>query len=98
MVVHKRNMKLGQRKWKLIEDYDYLINYHPGKTNVVVDALSRKTIGFLPFMQTMQLPLMVDLKKLGVELSMHSSIALLASFRALPIFIDHCEAQLGDPN
>jgi hypothetical protein len=27
---------------ELIKDYDLVINYHPGKTNVVADALSRK--------------------------------------------------------
>ena len=29
---------------ELIKDYDCVIDYHPGKANVVVDALSRKTI------------------------------------------------------
>ena len=33
---------------ELIKDYDCVIDYHPGKANVVVDALSRKT------MQTLQ--------------------------------------------
>jgi len=27
---------------ELIKDYDYVIDYHLGKTNVVADALSRK--------------------------------------------------------
>ena len=27
-----------------MKDYDCTIDYHPGKTNVVADALSRKTI------------------------------------------------------
>jgi len=27
---------------KLIKDYDCVIGYHPGKANVVSDALSRK--------------------------------------------------------
>ena len=29
---------------ELIKDYDYVIDYHPVKTNVVADALSRKSI------------------------------------------------------
>jgi hypothetical protein len=34
---------LRQRRWlELIKDYDLGINYHPGKPNVVADALSRK--------------------------------------------------------
>ena len=29
---------------ELIKDYDYVINYHPGKANVVADALSIKSV------------------------------------------------------
>ena len=34
-----------QRRWmELIKDYDCVIDYHPGKANVVADALSRKSV------------------------------------------------------
>ncbi|GKC55677.1 reverse transcriptase domain-containing protein, partial [Tanacetum coccineum] len=39
----KKELNMRQRHWiKLFSDYDYEICYHPGKANVVADALSRK--------------------------------------------------------
>ena len=36
---------MRQRWWlELFKNYDYIIDYHPRKANVVADALSRKTI------------------------------------------------------
>jgi hypothetical protein len=38
------DLNLRQKRWlELIEDYDIGINYHPGKANVVADALSQKS-------------------------------------------------------
>jgi hypothetical protein len=37
-------LNMRQRRWlELIKDYELKIHYHPGKANVVVDALSRKS-------------------------------------------------------
>ena len=37
------DLNLRQRRWlELIKDYDLEVHYHPGKANVVADALSRK--------------------------------------------------------
>ena len=35
---------MRQRRWlELIKDYNLEVHYHPGKANVVADALSRKS-------------------------------------------------------
>ncbi|GJT06390.1 putative reverse transcriptase domain-containing protein [Tanacetum coccineum] len=42
-IFDQKELNMRQRRWiELFSDYDYEIRYHPGKTNVVVDALSRK--------------------------------------------------------
>ena len=39
---------MRQRRWMgFLEDYDFTLHYHPDKTNVVADALSRKSRGAL---------------------------------------------------
>jgi hypothetical protein len=39
----QKDLNLGQRRWlELIKEYDLEIHYHPGKANLVTDALSRK--------------------------------------------------------
>jgi hypothetical protein len=39
----QKDLNLRQRRWlELIKDYDLEIHYHPGKGNLVTDALSRK--------------------------------------------------------
>nr|GEU79943.1 reverse transcriptase domain-containing protein [Tanacetum cinerariifolium] len=39
----KKELNMRQRRWlEFLADYDYEIRYHPGKANVVADALSQK--------------------------------------------------------
>ena len=59
---------MRQRRWiELLKDYDCTIRYHPSKANVVVDALSRKSISFIAILVVKQWKLLeenFDLKAL----------------------------------
>ena len=68
---------------ELIKDYDCVIDYHPGKANVVADALSRKS------MQT--------LRVLNAHLSLSDDATLVAELIARPNILNRVlEAQKRD--
>ena len=44
----QQDLNMRQRRWmEYLEDYDFTLHYHPGKENVVADALIRKLRGVL---------------------------------------------------
>ena len=75
----QKELNLRQRQWiELFKDYDCIIDYYPGKANVVVDALSRRTIYVLSLKQCtwrfvfygallVQLRVMPDLKQMMTD-------------------------------
>ena len=82
----------------MIKDYDSTIEYHPGKANVIVDALSRRLESSLSHMRSSYLPFLMDLGTLGVILEVEDSGALLATFHVRPLLVDQIRAwQLQDP-
>ena len=59
---------MRQKRWlELIKDYDCEINYHPGKANVVADALSRKSIMKLAALGISQPQLIKEFTGIGLE-------------------------------
>ena len=64
----------------LIKDYDCTIDYHPGKANVVANALSRNFSNSIAHLRVTYMPLLIELRSLGVELEVENCRALIANF------------------
>uniref|UniRef100_A0A2N9EEP8 RNA-directed DNA polymerase n=1 Tax=Fagus sylvatica TaxID=28930 RepID=A0A2N9EEP8_FAGSY len=94
----QKELNMRQRRWlELIKDYDCSINYHPGKANVVADALSRKSSGFSAALLTTQKEIINDLERMGIEVVMGHSGAYLASLSVQPTLIERIKLlQSGD--
>ena len=49
----KKELNRDKTRWlELLKDYDMEVKYHPGKANVVVDALSRKSTNSIAYLLT----------------------------------------------
>ena len=84
----QRDLNMRQRRWMgFLEDYDVTLHYHPGKANVVVDALSRKSQGVLAsiaswewwmFETVGQFRLQYDVQAQGTLGSLMATLSLLS--------------------
>jgi len=67
----QKELNMRQRRWmEYLKDYDFELLYHPGKANVVADALSRKRM-HISAMMVKELELIEKLRdmNLGMQLS-----------------------------
>nr|GEU98349.1 retrotransposon protein, putative, Ty3-gypsy subclass [Tanacetum cinerariifolium] len=63
-ILNQKELDLRQRRWiELLSDYDYEIRYHPGKVNVVADALSQKECNKPLHVQDLMMTVHNDLPK-----------------------------------
>jgi len=73
------DLNMRQRRWlELIKDYDLKVHYHPGKANVVADALSRKSQCHCLFVEPFNETLCQKMMKLNLEMVPQGSLNHIA--------------------
>ncbi|KAL0405538.1 UNVERIFIED_CONTAM: Transposon Tf2-11 polyprotein [Sesamum latifolium] len=94
----QKELNLRQRRWiELLKDYDCTIDYHPGKANIVADALSRKTVDQLAGMICYNVEYLTALRAMNVHFSVGGDL-LLATMQVKPSLKDKIkDAQNKDP-
>jgi hypothetical protein len=73
------DLNMRQRRWlELIKDYDLEVHYHPGKANVVADALSRKAHCHCLSIEIFSETLCYQMRKLNLEIIPQGSLNLIS--------------------
>ncbi|KAA0054735.1 pol protein [Cucumis melo var. makuwa] len=94
----QKELKMRQKRWlELVKDYDCEIFYHPGKANVVADALSRK-LSHSAALITRQAPLLRDFERAEIAISVEEVTSQLAQLSVQSTLRQRIiVAQLNDP-
>ena len=62
---NRNKLNMRQQGWlELFKDYDYSINYDPGKANVVANAPKRKSSSSLASLHTIERQIIFDLERI----------------------------------
>ena len=80
----QRDLNMRQRRWmEFLEDYDFTLHYHPGKANVVADALSRKSQGALASIASREWWMIEIMGQFGLQYSKQTQ-GTLGSLMVIP--------------
>jgi len=91
---------MRQRRWlELLTYYDCTINYHPGKANVLTDALSRKIAQrMVAATFTTQRQILLDMERVGIEAAVGSMQTYLSNLTLKLTLMEQIKtAQLINP-
>ena len=62
------DLNMRQCRWmEFLEDYDFTLHYHPGKANVVADALNRKSRGTLASIASREWRMLETVGQFGLQ-------------------------------
>ena len=80
----QRDLNMRQRRWvEYLEDYDFTLQYHPSKANVVANALSRKSWGVLASVASREWLMFETVGQFGLQYSERTQ-GVLRSLVATP--------------
>ncbi|XP_058774546.1 uncharacterized protein LOC131648833 [Vicia villosa] len=84
-----KELNMRQLRWlELLKDYDFDLNYHPGKANVVADALSRKTLHMSARM-VKELELIEKFRDMSLRMAGRNDAAISEALEALAQAVQH---------
>ena len=67
-IFKQRDLNMRQRLWmEFLEDYDFTLHYHPGKANVVANALNRKSRGALACIASQEWRMLETVGQFGLQ-------------------------------
>jgi len=93
----QKELNMRQRRWmEFLKDYDFELLYHPGKANVVVDALSRKTV-HMTHLMIKEVELLEKFRDMRIQVELGSESVRCSTLTISSDFLDSIrERQLLD--
>ena len=93
----QRDLNMRKRRWmEFLEDYEFTLHYHPGKANVVADALSRKSQGALASIASREWRMLETVGQFRLQYDEQAQ-GTLGSMMAMPSLLSRViESQLKD--
>ncbi|KAM2370076.1 hypothetical protein ACFXTH_047440 [Malus domestica] len=84
----QKELNLRQRCWmEYLEDFDFGLHYHPGKANVVADALSRKSHGYIAWLHIQKWKLIESILDYELHVNIHENKACLYNLVTRPTLL-----------
>jgi len=85
----QKELNIRQRRWmEFLKDYDFGLSYHPGKANVVADALSRKSL-YVATMMILEQRLIEEFRDLNLAIEMRPKNLFVGALQITNEFVDH---------
>ena len=98
-IFSQKDLNLRQTRWlEFLKDYDIHFQYHPGKANVVPDALSRRPYPTLSCLIALPDELCKEFRRLKLNVITPGAKPMLCALVAQPTLIEEIRlAQTTDP-